>query len=153
MPSLKDLRNRITSVKSTQKITKAMKMVAAAKLRKAQESAKKGDKINNKPLIVLINQGSASASEIVSGALKDHKRAILLGEKSFGKGSVQSIIPLKNQGGLRLTTARYYLPSGESIHEKGVEPDVTVKRNKEDFKINTKTDNQLNYALKLFKNS
>src|SRR5210317_1039496 len=116
-------------------------------------NAKKGDKINNKPLIVLINQGSASASEIVSGALKDHKRAILLGEKSFGKGSVQSIIPLKNQGGLRLTTARYYLPSGESIHEKGVEPDITVKRNKEDFKINTKTDNQLNYALKLFKNS
>ena len=77
-------------------------------------NAKKGDKINNKPLIVLINQGSASASEIVSGALRDHKRAILIGEKSFGKGSVQSIIPLKNQGGLRLTTAKYYLPSGES---------------------------------------
>ena len=116
-------------------------------------NAKKGDKINNKPLIVLINQGSASASEIVSGALKDHKRAILLGEKSFGKGSVQSIIPLKNRGGLRLTTAKYYLPSGESIHEKGVEPDITVKRNKNDFKINTKTDNQLNYALNLLKAS
>ena len=116
-------------------------------------NAKKGDKIDNKPLIVLINQGSASASEIVSGALKDHKRAILLGEKSFGKGSVQSIIPLKNQGGLRLTTAKYYLPSGESIHEKGVEPDITVKRNKNDFKINTKTDNQLNYAINLLKAS
>ena len=116
-------------------------------------NAKKGDKINNKPLIVLINQGSASASEIVSGALKDHKRAILLGEKSFGKGSVQSIIPLKNRGGLRLTTAKYYLPSGESIHEKGVEPDIVVKRNKDGFKINTKTDNQLNYAINLLKAS
>lgn len=116
-------------------------------------NAKKGDKINNKPLIVLINQGSASASEIVSGALKDHKRAILLGEKSFGKGSVQSIIPLKNLGGLRLTTAKYYLPSGESIHEKGVEPDITVKKDKNDFKINTKTDNQLNYAINLLKAS
>ncbi len=116
-------------------------------------NAKKGDEINNKPLIILINQGSASASEIVSGALKDHKRAILLGEKSFGKGSVQSIIPLKNRGGLRLTTAKYYLPSGKSIHEKGVEPDITVKRNKNDFKINTKTDNQLNYAINLLKAS
>ena len=116
-------------------------------------NAKKGDEINNKPLIILINRGSASASEIVSGALKDHKRAILLGEKSFGKGSVQSIIPLKNRGGLRLTTAKYYLPSGKSIHEKGVEPDITVKRNKNDFKINTKTDNQLNYAINLLKAS
>ena len=116
-------------------------------------NAKKGDRINKKPLIVLINQGSASASEIVSGALKDHKRAILVGEKSFGKGSVQSIIPLKNRGGLRLTTAKYYLPSGESIHEKGVEPDITVKRNKNGFKINTKTDNQLNYAINLLKAS
>ncbi|MAK12848.1 MAG: peptidase S41 [Candidatus Pelagibacter sp.] len=116
-------------------------------------NAKKGDSINNKPLIILINQGSASASEIVSGALKDHKRAILLGEKTFGKGSVQSIIPLKNKGGLRLTTAKYYLPSGISIHEKGVEPDITVKRNKDNFKINTKTDNQLNYAIKLLKKS
>jgi carboxyl-terminal processing protease len=116
-------------------------------------NAKKGDKINKKPLIILINQGSASASEIVSGALKDHKRAILVGEKSFGKGSVQSIIRLKNRGGLRLTTAKYYLPSGVSIHEKGVEPDITVKRNKDDFKINTKTDNQLNYAIKLLKTS
>ena len=116
-------------------------------------NAKKGDKINKKPLIILINQGSASASEIVSGALKDHKRAILVGEKSFGKGSVQSIIRLKDRGGLRLTTAKYYLPSGVSIHEKGVEPDITVKRNKDNFKINTKTDNQLNYAIKLLKTS
>ena len=116
-------------------------------------NAKKGDKINKKPLIILINQGSASASEIVSGALKDHKRAILVGEKSFGKGSVQSIIRLKNRGGLRLTTAKYYLPSGVSIHEKGVEPDITIKRSKDDFKINTKTDNQLNYAIKLLKTS
>ena len=116
-------------------------------------NAKKGDKINKKPLIILINQGSASASEIVSGALKDHKRAILVGEKSFGKGSVQSIIRLKNRGGLRLTTAKYYLPSGVSIHEKGVEPDITVKRNKDNFKINTKTDKQLNYAIKLLKTS
>jgi len=117
-------------------------------------NAKKGDMINKKPLIVLINKGSASASEIVSGALKDHKRAIILGEKSFGKGSVQSIIPLKNGGGLRLTTAKYYLPSGESIHEKGVEPDITVKReNKEKFKINTETDNQLEYAINLLKAS
>jgi len=116
-------------------------------------NAKKGDKINNKPLIILINKGSASASEIVSGALKDHKRAIILGEKSFGKGSVQSIIPLKNGGGLRLTTAKYYLPSGISIHEKGVEPDITIKRDKENFKINTKSDNQLKYAIKLLKAS
>ena len=115
-------------------------------------NAKKGDVLKKKPLIILINQGSASASEIVAGALKDHKRAILLGEKSFGKGSVQSIIPLKNRGGLRLTTAKYYLPSGESIHEKGVEPDITVKKNKGNFKINTKTDNQLEYAIKLLKN-
>ena len=116
-------------------------------------NAKKGDKINNKPLIILINKGSASASEIVSGALKDHKRAIILGEKSFGKGSVQSIIPLKNGGGLRLTTAKYYLPSGISIHEKGVEPDITIKRDNENFKINTKSDNQLKYAIKLLKAS
>ena len=116
--------------------------------------AKKGDLTKGKTLLVLINYGSASASEIVAGALKDHKRAIILGEKSFGKGSVQSIIPLKNGGGLRLTTAKYYLPSGESIHEKGVEPDITVKReNKEKFKINTETDNQLEYAINLLKAS
>lgn len=100
----------------------------------------------------MINRGSASASEIVSGALKDHKRAILLGEKSFGKGSVQTIIPLKGNGALRLTTAKYYLPSGNSISEIGVEPDIVVKENKENFKINDgKNDNQLEYALNLLK--
>ena len=114
--------------------------------------AKKGDVLKGKPLIVLINRGSASASEIVSGALKDHKRAILLGEKSFGKGSVQTIIPLKGNGALRLTTAKYYLPSGNSISEIGVEPDIVVKENKENFKINDgKNDNQLEYALNLLK--
>jgi len=115
-------------------------------------TAKKGDILKRKPLIVLINKGSASASEIVSGALKDHKRAILLGEKSFGKGSVQTIIPLKGNGALRLTTAKYYLPSGNSISEIGVEPDIVVKENKENFKINDgKNDNQLEYALNLLK--
>ena len=115
-------------------------------------TAKKGDVLNGKPLVVLISRGSASASEIVSGALKDHKRAILLGEKTFGKGSVQTIIPLKDKGGLRLTTAKYYLPSGTSISEIGVEPDISVKENKTDFKINDdKKDNQLQYALNLFR--
>lgn len=115
-------------------------------------TARKGDVLNGKPLIVLINRGSASASEIVSGALKDHKRAILLGEKTFGKGSVQSIIPLKGNGALRLTTAKYYLPSGTSISETGVEPDILVKESKDNFKINDdKKDNQLQYALNLFR--
>ena len=81
---------------------------------------KKGDKINGKPLIVLINNGSASASEIVAGALQDQKRAVLLGETTYGKGSVQSIIPLKNRGAIRLTVSKYYLPSGKSISEVGV---------------------------------
>jgi carboxyl-terminal processing protease len=111
--------------------------------------AKKGDVIKNKPLIILINNGSASASEIVAGALKDHKRAILLGETSYGKGSVQSIIPLKNRGAIRLTVSKYYLPSGESISGKGVVPDIRVEEIGEDFLINTKTDNQLNYAINL----
>ncbi|MDC0412713.1 S41 family peptidase [Pelagibacteraceae bacterium] len=115
-------------------------------------TAKKGDALEGRPLIVLINRGSASASEIVSGALKDHKRAILLGEKTFGKGSVQSIIPLKKDGALRLTIAKYYLPSGQSISEIGVEPDITIKEQKENFKINDgKNDNQLVYALNLLK--
>ena len=111
--------------------------------------ANKGDLINGKPLIILTNYGSASASEIVAGALKDHKRAILLGENSFGKGSVQSIIPLKNQGAIRLTISKYYLPSGKSISEVGVVPDIVVEESDEHFIINTKTDNQLNYAIKL----
>ena len=112
--------------------------------------AKKGDRINGKPLIVLINNGSASASEIVAGALKDHKRAILLGETTYGKGSVQSIIPLKNNGAIRLTISKYYLPSGESISEIGVNPDIKIEEQENDFSINTTTDNQLNYAVKLF---
>ena len=112
--------------------------------------AKKGDQIDGKPLIVLINYGSASASEIVAGALKDHKRAILIGEKSYGKGSVQSIIPLKNKGAIRLTVSKYYLPSGKSISEVGVIPDFEVEEENEDFSINTASDNQLNFAIKLF---
>ena len=112
--------------------------------------AKKGDRINGKPLIVLINYGSASASEIVAGALKDHKRAILIGKNSYGKGSVQSIIPLKNKGAIRLTISKYYLPSGKSISEVGVIPDFEVEEENEDFVINTTSDNQLNFAIKLF---
>tara|TARA_B100001750_G_C15354430_1_gene518910 strand:+ start:1 stop:843 length:843 start_codon:yes stop_codon:yes gene_type:complete len=112
--------------------------------------AKKGDIINGTSLIVLINYGSASASEIVAGALKDHKRAILLGENSYGKGSVQSIMPLKNKGAIRLTISKYYLPSGKSISEVGVAPDIVVEEIDDDFVINTETDNQLKYAVKLF---
>ena len=89
--------------------------------------AKKGDIINGKPLVVLINSGSASASEIVAGALKDHSRAIIIGTRSFGKGSVQSIIPLAGNGAMRLTTARYYTPSGISIQAKGIQPDIIVE--------------------------
>ena len=113
--------------------------------------AKKGDLTKGKTLIVLINYGSASASEIVAGALKDHKRAIILGENSFGKGSVQSIIPLKNKGAIRLTVAKYYLPSGKSISEVGVSPDIEINEKGEEFRIKTKTDNQLSYAIKLLK--
>ena len=111
--------------------------------------AKKGDILNGKTLLVLINYGSASASEIVAGALKDHKRAILVGENSYGKGSVQSIIPLKNKGAIRLTVAKYYLPSGKSISQVGVRPDIEVNEEGDDFRIKTDTDNQLNYAIKL----
>ena len=111
--------------------------------------ARKGDIIDGKTLIVLINYGSASASEIVAGALKDHKRAILLGEQSYGKGSVQSIIPLKNKGAIRLTISKYYLPSGKSISDVGVVPDIEIAEETEDFKINTESDNQLKFALKL----
>jgi len=128
--------------------------IVSTKGRKASETrkffAKKGDTIKGKPIIVLINNGSASASEIFAGALKDHKRAIILGESSYGKGSVQSIIPLRNGGGMRLTISKYYLPSGDSISEVGVTPDIVVKETEDGFKINSKNDNQLNYALKLF---
>ncbi len=127
--------------------------IVSTKSRKISENrkwfAKKGDLTNGKTLIVMINYGSASASEIVAGALKDHKRAILLGQNSYGKGSVQSIIPLKNDGAIRLTVAKYYLPSGKSISEVGVSPDIEVDEESDDFQIKTSTDNQLNYALKL----
>jgi len=111
--------------------------------------AKKGDILNDVTMIVLINYGSASAAEIVAGALQDHKRAILIGESTYGKGSVQSIIPLKNDGAIRLTVSKYYLPSGKSISDVGVTPDIVVTENSEEFKLNTESDNQLNYALKL----
>jgi len=127
--------------------------IVSTKGRKNKENrkffAKKGDKIKGKPLIVLINNGSASASEIVAGALQDQKRAVLLGEATFGKGSVQTIIPLKNRGALRLTVSKYYLPSGKSISDVGVIPDIKVEEKGEEFSINTTTDNQLNYAIKL----
>ncbi len=112
--------------------------------------ARKGDEIRGKPIVVLINNGSASASEIFAGALKDHKRAIILGESSYGKGSVQSIIPLRNGGGMRLTISKYYLPSGKSISEVGVIPDILVEEEGDDFLINSDKDNQLKYAIKLF---
>ena len=111
--------------------------------------AKKGDILKDNTMIVLINYGSASAAEIVAGALQDHKRAILVGESTYGKGSVQSIIPLKNDGAIRLTVSKYYLPSGKSISDVGVTPDIEISENSEKFKLNTETDNQLNYALKL----
>jgi len=127
--------------------------IVSTKSRKSSENrkyfSKKGDLIDGKTLIVLINYGSASASEIVAGALKEHKRAILIGENSYGKGSVQSIIPLKNKGAIRLTISKYYLPSGESISDVGVTPDIEVEESSDDFVINTDTDNQLNFALKL----
>jgi carboxyl-terminal processing protease len=127
--------------------------IVSTKGRKNKENrkffARKGDRIKGKPLIVLINNGSASASEIVAGALQDQKRAVLLGEATFGKGSVQSIIPLKNKGALRLTISKYYLPSGKSISEVGVLPDIKIEEKGEEFSINTETDNQLNYAIKL----
>ena len=127
--------------------------IVSTKSRKNSENrkwfAKKGDITDGKTLLVLINYGSASASEIVAGALKDHKRAIIVGENSFGKGSVQSIIPLKNRGAIRLTVAKYYLPSGKSISEVGVRPDIEVNEEGDDFRIKTDTDNQLNYAIKL----
>ena len=129
--------------------------IVSTKGRKVTETrrffSKKGDGINGKPLIVLINKGSASASEIVSGALKDHKRAIILGERTYGKGSVQSIIPLRNGGGIRLTISKYYLPSGKSISEVGVLPDIFVEEVGDNFKIDSKTDNQLKYAIRLLR--
>jgi carboxyl-terminal processing protease len=128
--------------------------IVSTKGRKKSENrkwfAKKGDLTNGKTLVILINYGSASASEIVAGALKDHKRAILVGENSYGKGSVQSIIPLRNKGAIRLTISKYYLPSGESISEVGVTPDIEIEESSDAFVINTETDNQLTFAVKLF---
>ena len=128
--------------------------IVSTKGRKISETrkffARRGDEIKGKPIIILINNGSASASEIFAGALKDHKRAIILGENSYGKGSVQSIIPLRNGGGMRLTISKYYLPSGKSISEVGVTPDIVVEEGADEFKIRSEKDNQLNYAIKLF---
>ena len=127
--------------------------IVSTKSRKSSENrkyfAKKGDIINGKTLVVLINYGSASASEIVAGALKDHKRAIVIGKNSYGKGSVQSIIPLKNKGAIRLTISKYYLPSGKSISGTGITPDIEIVESSDEFRINTETDNQLNFAIKL----
>ena len=129
--------------------------IVSTKGRKKSENrkwfAKSGDIINGKTLLVLINYGSASASEIVAGALKNHKRAILIGETTYGKGSVQSIIPLKNKGAIRLTISKYYLPSGKSISEVGVTPDIEILEESDEFRISTESDNQLNFALKLLK--
>ena len=113
--------------------------------------AKKGDKVKGKPIIVLINGGSASASEIVAGALKDHKRAIILGENTYGKGSVQSIIPLSDGGGIRITVSKYYLPSGDSISEVGVAPDILIEEEGDAVKVNSPSAKQLSYAIKLLK--
>ena len=128
--------------------------IVSTKGRKSRENrkffAKEGDRIKGKPIIVLINNGSASAAEIVAGALQDQKRAVLLGETTYGKGSVQSIIPLRNRGAIRLTISKYYLPSGKSISEIGVSPDIRIEEEGDEFSINTNTDNQLNYAVKLF---
>ena len=127
--------------------------IVSTKSRKSSENkkyfAKTGDLINGKTLLVLINYGSASASEIVAGALKEHKRAIVIGENSYGKGSVQSIIPLKNRGAIRLTISKYYLPSGKSISGTGITPDIEIAENSDEFRIDTETDNQLEFAIKL----
>ena len=127
--------------------------IVSTKSRKSSENrkwfAKEGDILNGDTFIVLINYGSASASEIVAGSLKDHKRAILIGERTYGKGSVQSIIPLRNEGAIRLTVSKYYLPSGQSISDIGVAPDFIVEEGSDAFRINTETDNQLQFAIKL----
>jgi carboxyl-terminal processing protease len=106
--------------------------VVSTRGRRAEEtqrfSAQKGDLSDGKTVVILINGGSASASEIVAGALQDHKRATIIGTRSFGKGSVQTIIPLGSQGALRLTTARYYTPAGRSIQAKGIDADILIEQ-------------------------
>lgn len=119
-----------------------------------RDNATPGDLANGLPIVILINGGSASASEIVSGALQDHKRAILLGTKSFGKGSVQTVIPLPGHGAMRLTTARYYTPSGRSIQATGIEPDIVVEQARvEAFKSNRLRESDLHGALDKNNNS
>ena len=115
-----------------------------------RKSAKKKDLVNGLPIVVLINDGSASASEIVAGALQDHGRAIILGTKSFGKGSVQTIIPMRDNNAMRLTTARYYTPSGKSIQGTGINPDIIVEQSKIerlDNKLKTRSESNLRGAL------
>ena len=108
---------------------------------KLRFNAKPADLLDNAPIVVLVNAGSASASEIVAGALQDHKRAIIMGQKTFGKGSVQTVLPVSNAAALKLTTARYYTPSGRSIQVSGIEPDVALVR----VKVESLEDEEQNF--------